>query len=499
MQNATASDVSEPQTVILELNETVERLTKELELANWKYDQLRQYIFGKRSEKRIPESSSEQISIFEQEEIEKPSKEEEYITVPEHKKRKRNTKKHFPKDLPVNEVVYEPTECNCADCGTELKEFSRDEREEIDFKPASFYKTKIIKVNKSCPKCKTVWSGKVPNPVIPGTQLGAGFFAYLITSRFCDHLPYYRQSQIYARQGVIIPDKNLSAYAMQLGALLEPVAKEIKRYLLSLGYVQADETRIEVLAKIKTNRGWLWVLNDPHSSLSYYEFRSSRSKDDGKKFLSGYSGTLQTDAYSAYDDYKGLSLGCMAHARRKFIKAQKLAPKDCKKILSWISELYKIERTLNNERVKLKSEQWCEKRLKLRQEKSVPILEELKKYLIKIKDSWLIDDHPMTKAINYMLCRYETFSNYTKDGKYQIDNNDIERIIRPIAVGRKNWLFAGSEHGARMSAVMMTVVQTCKQFKINPQEYLADVLPKLVSQETKSLQGITPMDWKSSS
>lgn len=493
MSKSTASDVLEPS--YADLAHANSLLQQELELFKFKYEQLQKYIFGKKSEKQFL-NSSEQLNFLNPEELTETDNSNDYITVSEHRK-KRVSKKSFPKDLPVEEVVYQPSETNCADCGAELCEFSRDTREEIEFHPARFFKRQIVKVNCSCPRCKIVVSGVTPSPVIPGSQLGAGFFAHLITSRFCDHLPYYRQSQMYEREGVTIPDKSLSNYAMNLGSLLQPVAKEIKQSLLSLDYLQADETELEVLAKEQTHTGRLWVLHDPRGKLSYYEYHDSRNQEASDSFLSGFAGALQTDAYATYGKHEGLSIGCLAHGRRKFVEASKLAPKDCKHVVQLIAKLYGIEKELTKLTTKLKSEAWYQERLKVRKEESVPILKELKDYLVKIKDKYLIANHPMTTAINYILSRYDTFCNYTTHGKYQIDNNNIERVIRPIAIGRKNWLFAGSQNGAEMSAVMMTVIQTCRQLKINPQEYLTDVLPKLADHKTTKLIGLTPMDWSS--
>ena len=274
------------------------------------------------------------------------------------------------------------------------------------------------------------------------------------------------------------------------------MAKEIKRHLLSLGYIQVDETRLDVLAKDKTYRGQLWVINDPRSKLVYYEYHNSRSKEAAKLLLGNYTGALQTDAYSAYADCGGVSIGCMGHARRYFVKARKIASKDSKHAIKLIASLYGIEKKLSMAKIKLKSEQWYEKRLEVRQEKALPILDKLKEYLITIKDKYLIQDHPMTTAINYMLCRFDTFCNYTTDGRYQIDNNDIERSIRSVAIGRNNWLFAGSHNAAAINAGMMTVIQTCRKLKVNPYQYLYFVLPKLAAHTTTSLDGLTPMDWK---
>lgn len=505
MENASGSEVSEPkykdlvnQNILL--SDEKKKLEQELDLYKFRYNELREKLFGRSSEKRIyGDSGNVQQPLLELEEEKEFEIEEEYTEVESYKKRKRNSKKSFPEDLPVDEVVYEPSDSKCHECGEELKEFSRDERTEIEFKPARFFKRKIIKVNCSCPKCKKVVSGQTPNPVIPGSQMGASFFAHLITSRFCDHQPYYRQSQIYEREGVIIPDKTLSAYAMAIGRMLEPIAKKIKELLFQENYLQVDETRFEVLAKGKTHRGQLWVINNPLNSLSYYEYFDSRSQEAQDELLSGYKGIIQTDAYSTYNNFEGSKIGCLAHARRKFIKASKLAKKDANYILKLISKLYKIEKDLKKKQKEFKSkEDWYQERLKTRKKDSILILDKIKSYLIKIKDNYVVEGHPMYEAINYMYKRYDSFTYYTKDGRYQIDNNDIERVIRPIAIGRRNWLFTGSENGAKLSAVMMTVVQTCRQLKVNPQKYLEDVLPKLSSYETKSLDGLTPMEWQSS-
>lgn len=307
---------------------------------------------------------------------------------------------------------------------------------------------------------------------------------------------------MYEREGVYIPDKSLSRYGLALGALLEPVAKEIKAKLLELDYLQVDETRIEVLDKLKspnTHRGQIWVLNNPLGKLTYFEYHTGRGQEGADGLLGSFSASLQSDAYVCYNKHPGISLGCLAHARRYFVKARKLAKKDCSYVLKLIGELYLIERKLKKKLGDLSpSQQWYQLRLETRQGSSKQILNKLELYLTKIKDNWLLEKHPMYTAINYMLGRFETFSEYCSDGRFEIDNNQIEQLIRPIAVGRRNWLFAGSHHGAKMAAVMMTVIACCKQNKINPQHYLTDVLPRLAQTETTSVKGLTPFDWEKS-
>lgn len=481
---------------------TVAKQQQEIELYKFQLDQLKQYVYGRRSEKQYPVSPL-QGNLFEQP-VEKPSEPEVSIEVPSHK-RHRGSKKAIPKDLPIDEVVYEFGETHCPCCAKELKEFSRDIREEVEFEPARFFKRHHVTVHKGCPKCKSVYSGETPlknQPVIPGSQIGAGFLGHMVTSKICDHMPYYRQSKIYKREGVIIPDKTLSRYGLTVGSLLEPIAKAIKKELLAKSYLQADETRLEVLdpkVKGKTHRGQLWLLNDPLGALAYYEYHDSRSQFAASSLIGTYRGALQTDAYTCYDKHPGLQLGCMAHARRYFVEASKLgnARLNCAHVLKLIGKLYGIERDLRKLKKTMMLDEWYQARLAVRQEQSGELLDDLQQYLVKIKDHWLLERHPMYKALNYMLNRYESFGEYTKDGRFEIDNNLAENMMRPIALGRRNWLFAGSEYGARMSAVMMSVVQTCLRLGINPQRYLADVLPQLANHDTTSMDGLTPWDWAS--
>lgn len=480
-----------------ELVSIITRQQQEIELYKLQLEKLKGYIYGRRSEKQYTEFPVPG-NLFDEPSVPQPK--EEFIEVASHKKR-RNSKKSVPQELPVEESVYQPEETQCQCCAKELKEVSRDIREELDFEPARFFKRRYITVNKSCPVCKTMHSGEVPvnsSPVIPGSQIGAGLLAHVVTSKICDHQPYYRQSKIYEREGVTIPDKALSRYGLAVGSLLEPVAKAIKDTLLSKTYLQADETRLQVLDPTKqgtTHRGQLWLLSDPLGGLVYYEYHDNRAKRAAHALLGSYSGALQTDAYTCYNEHQGVQLGCMAHARRYFIEAKQLASKECKHVIALIGELYKIESNLKTLRAEMPPDDWHEKRLTTRQKLAIPILESLKMYLVNMRSTWLLERHPMYKAINYMLNRYDSFCVYTLDGRFEIDNNAAENMMRPVALGRRNWMFAGSEHGAEMTAVMMSVVRTCLRLKINPQRYLADVLPRLASHKTRSLDGLLPWDW----
>ena len=314
---SSASSPNEPTAPSYEqLRKDYSKLEQEHELVKFELEQLKQQVFGRKSEKHYPESP-EQEQLFENGAASKGESEEEFVEVSPFK-RKRRSKKSIPKELPVVEEIHRPKESNCPDCGQELLEYSRDVREELEFEPARFFKRQHITVHCSCPKCRKSESGQVPSkykPVIPGACIGAGFLAHLITSRICDHLPYYRQSKIYEREGVYLPDKALSRYGLKCAALLEPIAKAIKAELLKKGYLQADETHLDVLdgeKEANIHTGQVWVLHDPLSSLVYYEYHPGRTQGAATALLDDFSGALQSDAYVCYNEHKGLRIGCMA-------------------------------------------------------------------------------------------------------------------------------------------------------------------------------------------
>lgn len=482
------------------------RLEQENQLYRHRYEELRRKLFGRSSEQRHVLDPGQKL-LFEGEEPQLPPSAEEECEVAAHKRKKQNKKK-FPEDLPVDEIVYAPQETHCEECGEELKEFSCDIREEIEYTPAQFFRRQHRTKHCSCPKCKKTVSGKTPpehHPVIPGAQVGPSFLSHVMVSKHCDHIPYYRQSKMYEREGVFFPDKTLSLYGMRVGELLQPVARNIKKTALHLDYLQADETRLRVLDHTKeanAHTGQLWVMRSlsRENPLVVYEYHRGRGKEDAREFLADFTGALQTDALASYDDFTGIRLGCMSHARRKFAEATKVSKKESAHMLRLIGQLYKIESDLKKEYPKKPKEkkvtEWLRKREKVRKEKAVPVLNTIREYLTFLKPKCLLEAHPLTKAVNYMLNRFEQLCVYTTDGAYEIDNNPVEHMIRPVALGRKNWLFAGSHQGAAMTAVLMTVIQTCKLRGINPHQYLTDVLPRLASQKTTSLEGLTPLDWK---
>lgn len=513
MSSTSSSEKSSESPLYLELFKafslTAQRQEQQIEHLQYQVESLKKQLYGPKSERLRLEQSEHQLSLLESEESQaerQKSLEEQFEEIdPKPYKRNRRSKKMIPSDLPVEEKLYEPKEKTCSNCQGELVEISRDIRKEIECVPAKYYIKHHIVVNKACKSCRGdegVYRGTVPpsaTPVIPKSEVGSGLFAKIIEDKLANHLPLYRQSQMMEREGIFIPDKTMSRYFLILAVLFEPVAKEIKKRLLRRDYLQADESRSYVLMKEKegkTHIGQLWVLLDPREQEVYYEYHTDRSQQSAKELLVGYLGALQTDAYVAYNIHQGVTLHCNAHARRKFFDARKAASKECNHVLKIFKELYTIERKLKKLQSKYCYDDWVEKRFQIRQEHSVALYDTLEQYLHLLRKRVLFEEHPLYEAIHYTLNRAESLKRFLSDGRFEIDTNLVENRIRPFAVGRRNWLFAGSEDGARASAILLTVVQNCFTHGITPHAYMSSVLPLLAYEGTTDLSGLSPFDWK---
>lgn len=513
MSNTNSSDVA-PEVfsygeMLKAFSLITQRQEQQIELLKYQLEDLKKQLYGPRSERLRLEQSERQLSLLESEESQaerQKSIEELFEEIdPKPYKRKRHSKKVIPSDLPIKEEVYHPEEKICSCCQQELVEISRDIRKEVECVPAQYFMRHHVVINKACPKCREkegVHRGVVPpsaTPVIPKSEVGPGLLAKIIEDKVVNHLPLYRQSQMMEREGIFIPDKTLSRYFLALALLFEPVAKEIKKRLLTRDYLQADESRSYVLMEEKkgtTHVGQLWVLLDPKNQEVYYEYHTDRSQQSAGELLLGYDKALQTDACVAYDIHKGLQLNCNAHARRKFVDARKSASKECNHVLKLFQELYTIERKLKKLKGKYSYDDWIEIRLKMRQKHSVVLYDTLEEYLELLRDRVLFEGHPLYEAIHYTLNRTENLRRFLSDGRFEIDTNLVENRIRPFAVGRRNWLFAGSEDGARASAILLTVAQNCLTHGIVPQAYMSSVLPLLAYEGTTNLSGLLPSDWK---
>jgi transposase len=437
---------------------------------------LKRMIFGAKSERYIA-ADPNQPTLFElpeeEKETEKPKQQIEYTrTKPENKKQP--VRFELPGHLPRVTEVIEPE-----GLPANAKRLNCIITEILEYEAGKLYVRQIMRYNyilSQTDEKTDIVIAPLPSLPIPKGNAGASLIAYIITSKFVDHLPFYRQIQMFKRQGIIFPESTYNGWSNKGIALVEPVCDKIKQIALSGSYLMADETPIPVLTSDKpgaTHKGYLWAYYDPINKLVFFDYRKSRERAGPNEVLSDYEGYLQTDGYTAYNDLKNkhniIQLACMAHARRKFEHALENDHALADHALKLIGSLYDIERHATE--AQLTFDQIKELRL----EKSLPILEEFKSWM----DEKIIQVKPKSAiglAIAYTLKLWSRLIRYTEDGRLKIDNNLIENSIRPIALGRKNYLFAGSHESAQQIAVVYSLLGTCKIRGIEPQGWLKKVL-----------------------
>lgn len=328
---------------------------------------------------------------------------------------------------------------------------------------------------------------------------GIGLLVYIIVSKYCNHLPLNRLEQMFAREGVDVARQRMCDWLREMAEQLKPLAAAILKLLLERDYLQADETTIKVqLAELnqKLHTGYFWATQGP-PNMVYYHYAPTRASEVPKELLEDFNGVLQTDAYAGYNTVylpnKCYRLACLAHIRRKLLEANGAANKHGTQALKIIQQLYHIEQEAKH--LKCEDEQRLSKRHELHQQKSAPLLERFFSALQTVKDSYL-PKNILRQAAEYGLEQRAEMFRFLDNPRFEIDNNAIERLMRPIAVGRKNYLFAGSHAGAERAAVFYTLINTCRLNRVNPTTYLRDVLRRLNTHPAARLNELLPFNRK---
>jgi transposase len=370
-----------------------------------------------------------------------------------------------------------------------MRPFAEDVTEELEIVPAKLFVREHVRPKYSCASCaEGVVQASLPARPIEKGRPGPGLLAHIVVSKFVDHLPLYRQAGIFARHGIDLPRSTLCDYVAACAEELDPVVRELARTVRASRIVQADETRLLVLEQHDGKRRrecWLWVYR-ASSGETVFDFRETRSRDGPREFLRGFQGHLQCDGYQGYGDLGPgvVIVGCWAHARRKFFEAQTSAAADSKAALALFGKLYAIEadaRQLDPEA-----------RAALRREKARPVLLEIEARL----EEWSMSALPKSEfgqAVAYARSQWPKLVRYLDDGGLEIDNNLVEGTIRGVAVGRKNYLFAGSYEGARRAATIYSLVESCKSAGVEPYAYFADALARTTTATPREL---IPSAWK---
>jgi transposase len=484
--------------------------SKDREILNLKcqLEVLRRRIFGRRSEKIDPN----QLALFEDlskqleaAEAEQASEEvaEEKAQANNNGKKKGHGRKPLPADLPRERIELPPAEedLTCPHCHQAKVKISEKITEVLDYVPASFIVRQYIRPEYMCKGCENgfVIADLPPRP-IPKGMAGPGLLAHVLTSKYCDHSPLHRQKGIFRRAEVHIADSTMCDWVRDMADLLSPIVIEIKRQILQGHHVNTDDTPVLVqgLSGRPSGQGYLWVYIGDQKNV-VFDFTDNHSRAGPLNVLGHYSGYVQADAHSSYNvlfepDGNGresprIEVGCWAHTRRKFYDARLDDRRRCTEMLALIGQLYDVEREAKEAKLK------PEARLALRRERSVPILGEIQSRL----EPWsieLLPKNPVAQAVQYARNQWTALNRFLQDGRLLLDNNIAERMLRLAAVGRKNYLFFGSDAGGHRAAVIYSLVASCKLCGIDPFEYLRDVISRVCAPDFKDFAQLTPLAWK---
>jgi len=419
---------------------------------------------------------------------------------PEKPKVTPHGRQQLPKHLERRRVVHDlsDSERRCPECHGELKHIGEEVSERLEYIPASLYVIEEVCQKYACEKgCTVVTAQKPMQPIEKGLP-GPGLLAHVVVSKYGDHLPLHRQEGMFEREGVKLSRSTMCDWMGRCAELVTPLFELMKDRVLSGKIMQTDDTPVGVLdralPRTRIGRIWTYVGDDKHP-YTVYDYTPTRSRDGPLDFMKEFNGYLQADAYSGYEALyedkkrKVTEVACWAHARRKFFEAQSSDIMRSMVMLAYIRLLYDVEREAKE--MKLRGDG----RFALRQVKSVPILDDIKAYLQREQPN-VLPKSPEGQAMSYTLSNWEALMRYCEDGDLEIDNNGAERSLRGVAVGRKNWLFFGSDNGGRTAAILTSFIITCKRLQINPFTYLRDVFQRISPHPVNRLGDLLPDNWK---
>lgn len=463
-------------------------------------DQLKKMVFGSRSERFVPGAHPSQLTLdIVAETLAAPTvlstQTVEYTrTVKEDKKAVVHPgRSPLPDHLRRVEIVLEPDAIPAG-----AKRMGEEITEELEYQPGELFVNRFVR-----PKyvvAVTEDGGTriaiAPLPVRPLDKAiaGATLLTFLITQKYIYHMSLYRLMAQLEQMGFKLPYSTLTDWVSGTARLIAPLYEALKTDVLQSGYVHVDETRIKVLDKDKkgqTHKGWFWVYNNSPGKLVFFDYQEGRDKEGPGDILDGYKGYLQVDGYGVYDSIgqaKEITLlYCMAHARRKFVESADNNKALAEHALEQMQQLYAIERDCKDMN--------AEARQAVRQRQAVPVLEALGKWM-KEQYVQVTPNSPIARALAYSIKRWEGLSRYTTNGILHIDNNAVENSIRPVAIGRKNYLFCGSHQAAQRTAMLYSLLGTCKMNGVNPSDWLKDVLERIPAHPINRIRELLPHNWR---
>ena len=483
--------VREQQAQLLSRDVLIEQL--KLQLAR-----LKKMKFGRSSEQLDAQIAQLEFSL---EELEANAAAAAPPKAPAHAPESRSARKPLPDHLPREPHVHEPAtgSCSCPDCGGTLRALGEDSSEMLEYVPEHWKVIKHVRPKYSCSDCQRIVQANAPSRPIERSYAGPGLLAHVLVSKYCDHLPYYRQSQIYARDGVELDRSTLADWGGAASALLDPLLGALEDYVMAAQKLHADDTPIPVLApgtgKTKSGRLWAYLRDDrPAGSTDppavLFRYSPDRKGERPREHLKHFRGILQADAYGGFNGLYDreheplIEAACWAHARRKYFEIyDSTASPIAFEALERIAALYKIEDEI---RGKLADE-----RRAVRQARAAPLLKDLYDWL-RTTVRQVSKKSPIASAIGYTLSLWIALTRYVEDGSIEIDNNPVERQLRAVALGRKNFLFAGSDAGGERAAAFYSLIGTAKLCGLDPEAYLRHLFTYIAGHPINKIEELLP-------
>lgn len=492
--NTLPKDAEVLRKIVLDLCEQLRHESSEKD----KYRSLLRELLDAQRNRKSEQLSKEQLALFEAlwkasddaDEDEDPEQEPEQPQV-----KKRSGRQPLAKDLIRERIVHDLPEAekHCDGCGKDLRLIAEETSERYEYIPASVKIIEDVRKKYAC-DCTVKTADKPAQPIEKSTA-GASMLAHIIVSKFADHQPLNRQEKMWERQGVRISRKTMGGWLPAVADLFDPLYRMAKKVLFESKVIGTDDTGVKVLDRklpfARTGRIWPY-LGDSQHPVVVLDYTPTRGRDGPAKFLNGYKGYLQADAYCVYDAFfkpaRGLTeVGCMMHMRRYFFKALDSDQQRMGKALHLIARLYAVEDRAHG----LSGQE----RLALRQRLSAPVMTKLHKYLLEIRDV-VLPKSPGAKAVRYALNQWEALTRFLEDGDLEIDNGATERANRDIAIGRGNWTFFGSDQGGETAAVLLSFVAMCKRSRVEPFAWFHDVLSRIATHPVNRLAELLPQNWK---
>jgi len=496
-----------------QLKQQLDAATKELAYARLKIQILEEHLRLRRMAKYGPGSeklSNLQLQLLEEEpgvsseEVQAESGREALPASDGEKKRQRRAhpgRQTLPADLPRVEkiIVCTPEQCVCGKCGQQTAVIGYDESEVLNVKPAEYYVEVIKREKRACKQCEEQGVAMAPLPVriIDKSLVSDRIIIDTIVNKYAAHLPLYRQSVLLERDcGIEIARATMCGWVMTVGEMLVPVVGAMRKELLASGYIQADETPVDVQThdkRGKNHRAFLWQYGTPGGSV-VFDFRMSRGREGPKQFLGAFAGILQSDDYIAYERGLGapgmVHACCWSHARRHFVDAVKLNKQDAgsMRAVELMDKLFSIDSQAREEKMDHAA------RHLLRQEKAPPILDQIREHIVATCQT-VLPGSKAGQACKYTLTLWEKLTRFLDYPELELSNNLAENSMRPVALGRSNWIHIGSPQAGPRIAAILSVVESCRRLRVPVREYLAAILPGLADMPIHSVLELTPTAW----